>query len=225
MIDTGREAVPVSPRSKKGARTRARLVEAATQVFAEHGLLDTRIADIAERAGVSYGAFYHYFESKEALFREIARQVDTRINAPVGEIILASGSGASPQARLRQAIGQHFETYRSHAELLGAVEQAARVDEHVRADREAQQQITRAQVADSIGLLQRRGLADPALDPVVAAAALGSMVDGFAEVWLADGGIECAFATGVETVSRLFINALGLDSPERGVESGPPAAL
>jgi len=40
------------------------------------------------------------------------------------------------------------------------------------------------------------------------------MVDGFAEIWLADGDIDCAFATGAETVSRLFINALGRDSAD-----------
>jgi AcrR family transcriptional regulator len=41
-------------------------------MFEEHGLPDARIADIAERAGASYGSFYNYFESKEAVFRELA---------------------------------------------------------------------------------------------------------------------------------------------------------
>src|SRR5205823_5618277 len=72
-------AAAASSRSPKGARTRARLVEAAKEVFAEQGLPDARIADIAERAGVSYGSFYHYFDSKEALFREIADELDDRL--------------------------------------------------------------------------------------------------------------------------------------------------
>src|SRR6476619_6617165 len=61
---------PSGPRSRKGAETRARLVEAAEQIFAEHGFLDARIADIAERAQLSHGSFYHYFDSKEQIFRE-----------------------------------------------------------------------------------------------------------------------------------------------------------
>ena len=35
------------PRSRKGARTRARLLEAAKEVFEEHGWIDTRISDIS----------------------------------------------------------------------------------------------------------------------------------------------------------------------------------
>ena len=67
-----------------------------------------------------------------------------------------------------------------------------------------------SEVADSIRLLQRRGLADPELDPDIAAAALGAMTYRFAELWLAHGAIECDFDTGVDTVARLFVNALGL---------------
>ncbi len=46
----------------KAERTRARLIEAAREVFAERDYLATSAADIAERAGVSLGTFYQYFE-------------------------------------------------------------------------------------------------------------------------------------------------------------------
>lgn len=214
----GSDATPPGPRSRKGARTRARgaqtrarLVEAAKEVFGEGGLPDARIADIAERAGVAYGSFYHYFDSKEALFREIAAEVDSRLRSPVEEIILPRGSTASPQDRLREAIRRHYETYRDEARLLGAIEQAAHIDEEIRASRDKRHHSDTAQVADSIRLLQRRGLADRSLDPAVAAAALGAMTYRFAELWLAQGAVDCDFETGVDTVTRLFINALGLD--------------
>jgi len=205
--------VPAGPRSGKAARTRARLVEAAKEVFAEHGLLDTRIADIAKRAGVSYGSFYHYFDSKEALFREIAAEVDARLRAPVDEVILPRGSAMAPQDRVREAIRRHYETYREEAQLLGVIEQAARLDEQLAAVRTKWQREDSAQVADSIRLLQRRGLADPNLDPTVAAEALGAMTYRFAELWLADQGVDTDFETGVDTVTRLFVNALGLGGP------------
>jgi len=198
------------PRSRKAARTRARLVQAAKEVFAECGLPDARIADIATRAGVSYGTFYHYFDSKEVLFREIAAEVDARLRAPVEEVILPRGSALSPQERLREAIHRHYETYREEAQLLGVIEQAARLDDELAASRTKWQREDGAQVADSIRLLQRRGLADPDLDPVVAAEALGAMTYRFAELWLAHQGVEADFETGVDTVTRLFVNALGL---------------
>ena len=40
MVATDREVTPEGPRSRKGARTRARLVHAGKEVFAEQGLLD-----------------------------------------------------------------------------------------------------------------------------------------------------------------------------------------
>lgn len=49
------------------------LVEAAIEVFAEHGLAAAKVSDITERAGVSKGAFYLHFESKEALYEQICR--------------------------------------------------------------------------------------------------------------------------------------------------------
>ena len=60
------------PRSRKGEQTRARLLDAAKEIFEDNGFLEARISDIAERAGLSHGAFYHYFDSKEQIFREIA---------------------------------------------------------------------------------------------------------------------------------------------------------
>jgi AcrR family transcriptional regulator len=200
----------MSPRSPKGARTRARLVEAAKEVFAEHGLLDARIADITERAGISYGSFYNYFDSKEELFREIAVEVDARLRAPMDEVILVRQSELSPQDRLREAIRRHYQIYRDEASLLGAIEQAARLDEVVASNRAKQQREDTSLVAESIRSLQERGFADPRLDPTVAAAALGAMTYRFAEQWLADEGLDCEFEQGVETVTRLFINALGL---------------
>jgi hypothetical protein len=34
----------------------------------------------------------------------------------------------------------------------------------------------------------------------------------FGELWLAQGGIDCDFETGVDTITRLYINALGLNA-------------
>jgi AcrR family transcriptional regulator len=45
-----------------------RLLQAATRVFARHGLKASRMADIAREMGVAHGSLYNYVESKEALF-------------------------------------------------------------------------------------------------------------------------------------------------------------
>ena len=66
------------------------------------------------------------------------------------------------------------------------------------------------QIVDSIRRLQRRGLADPQLDPVIAAAGLGAMTYRFPELWFVQGLLDCDFDAGVEQLTRLFVNALGL---------------
>ncbi len=50
------------------------LLEAAREEFARRGLDRARIEDVARRAGVSKGAFYLHFESKEDAFREIVQR-------------------------------------------------------------------------------------------------------------------------------------------------------
>jgi TetR/AcrR family fatty acid metabolism transcriptional regulator len=47
------------------------IIEAAMKVFSRKGYADTRMADIAREAGMSYGLVYHYFENKETLFDAI----------------------------------------------------------------------------------------------------------------------------------------------------------
>jgi AcrR family transcriptional regulator len=50
------------------------IIDASLEVFREKGFANTRMADIANRAGVSYGLVYHYFSSKEVLFDVIVEE-------------------------------------------------------------------------------------------------------------------------------------------------------
>ena len=49
------------------------ILEAAKHVFGESGYAGTKLEDVARLAGVSKGTLYLYFDSKEALFREMVR--------------------------------------------------------------------------------------------------------------------------------------------------------
>jgi AcrR family transcriptional regulator len=51
--------------------TRARILNAALQGFARHGYDATGVAEICDLAGVSKGAFYHHFPTKQAVFIEL----------------------------------------------------------------------------------------------------------------------------------------------------------
>src|SRR3954447_2531262 len=107
----GTREATAGPRSPKGHRTRARIVAAAKEIFEENGFLDARISDISERAGLSHGAFYHHFDSKEQVFREIAETPDDELAEPMESVILAPGAATEPQERLYTALRRHLEHY------------------------------------------------------------------------------------------------------------------
>ncbi|WP_261167143.1 TetR/AcrR family transcriptional regulator [Microbacterium sp. Marseille-Q6965] len=62
------------PTARSRENTRARLLDAAAQVFAEVGLGGASVETICERAGFTRGAFYSNFDSKDELFLELAGQ-------------------------------------------------------------------------------------------------------------------------------------------------------
>jgi AcrR family transcriptional regulator len=227
-VEDGKRTVP---RSQKGVRTRARLLEAAKEVFEEDGFLEARISDIAERAGLSHGSFYHYFDSKEEVFREVAESVEEQLSAPLEGVILDGASHAPPQERIRKALRLHLESYRREARIMGVIEQMARYDKQVNAARMERQHKYSLQVASSIRDLQQHGLADPGLDPKIAAAVLGAMSSRFPEMWLVQGAVSCSFDKAVDQLARMFVNALGLAEDPAGdrpgsapAESPPPHA-
>lgn len=57
-----------TPQRERRARTRAAVLRAAGRVFAERGFHAATLDDVAGEAGVSKGALYHYFPSKQELF-------------------------------------------------------------------------------------------------------------------------------------------------------------
>lgn len=61
----------VQPTTARGAATRARIVEAATAEFAEHGVAGARIERVVAAARTNKAQLYAYFGSKEALFDSI----------------------------------------------------------------------------------------------------------------------------------------------------------
>ena len=82
------------------AETRARLLSAGADIFAERGYDGTRVADIAAAAGVSNGALYAHFASKAELLVEALRAHGRRLLAdafaadpdqPITDLLLVIG--------------------------------------------------------------------------------------------------------------------------------------
>jgi AcrR family transcriptional regulator len=91
----------VDRRVDRGQTTRQRLIEVATELFAQRGYEGTSIEAVLERAEVSRGSLYHHFPGKDRLFEAVVE----RVHAQVGEATLAAAtaSGATEAHGLLKA--------------------------------------------------------------------------------------------------------------------------
>lgn len=78
-------------------RTRARVLQAALQLFAERGLHGTSMAAVAERAGVGKGTVFHHFAGRSDLVRAVLEQRQQELRELVGQL----PPQASPSETLR----------------------------------------------------------------------------------------------------------------------------
>ncbi|PJI52936.1 hypothetical protein CTI14_35415, partial [Methylobacterium radiotolerans] len=85
------------PATRSRENTKARLLEAAAQVFAEAGLDGASVEAVCERAGFTRGAFYSNFDSKDELFLTLAAGVaDARVQPADPRGADAGERGRSP---------------------------------------------------------------------------------------------------------------------------------
>jgi AcrR family transcriptional regulator len=196
------------PRSPKGRRTRARLLEAGKTIFERDGFLQARISDIAAEAGVSHGSFYHYFDTKEALFGEIAEEVEVRLIS-MDDIAHDLDEGAGPIDRIRAANRSYLSGYRKEAGIMRVIEEVSRYNDEVREVRARRDDYLTVRTESAIARLQAEGLADGRLDTRYAAVALGGMVAKFAEMMFI-GGAKFDLPAAVEQLTLLWANALGI---------------
>ncbi|MFF6909217.1 ScbR family autoregulator-binding transcription factor [Streptomyces sp. NPDC012389] len=71
------------PKQERAIRTRAAILHAAAEAFAESGFAGASVAAISRRAGLTLGALYFHFPNKEALAREIVHQQVDRVRPPL----------------------------------------------------------------------------------------------------------------------------------------------
>jgi AcrR family transcriptional regulator len=72
-----------SPRASRGDATRAALLGAGHELFAERGFAGVGTEEIVARAGVTRGALYHHFVDKRDLFRAVHEQLEQGLVADI----------------------------------------------------------------------------------------------------------------------------------------------
>jgi len=93
-------------RAAQAAATRAKLIEAATELFAEQGLTKPSLDAICERAGYTRGAFYVHFDNRDDLIGAVIEQV----MGSFIEAIIAAGEAGADLAMIVRTFTQAVET-------------------------------------------------------------------------------------------------------------------
>lgn len=110
-----------TPLSKRGERTRRKLLDAAEQVFAALGYYEASIVKITEAAGVSQGTFYIYFESKQQIFDELVADLNRRVRHAMSA---AAEKGRTRAERERLGFAGYFKFTAEHPALYRIIRQA-----------------------------------------------------------------------------------------------------
>jgi AcrR family transcriptional regulator len=222
------------PKSNRGRLTRQRLLVAGKRVFERDGFLQARVADIAAEAGVSHGSFYHYFDSKESIFRVIAEAVEVRLIS-IDDSAHEIRRSNDPVEKVRAANRSYLLAYKKEAKIMRVIEEVSRYDDEVRRIRVERDDDLAARLEAAISSLQAQGVVDTRIDGRYAAMALGGMVARFAEQMFVGGG-KYTLERAVDQLTLLWCNALGFsrdlnddrangDSGNRVGRNPPPVGI
>ena len=114
------------PKTKRGRKTREKLLHAAEAEFGERGFPDASIASITQRAGVALGTFYVYFESKEEIFRALVSYMGELTRQWIAERVAESPDRLTAE---RRGVEAFIEFVRTHRNLYRVVSMAQFVAE------------------------------------------------------------------------------------------------
>ena len=109
------------PLSKRGERTRRRLLEAAEAVFADLGYHDASIVKLTEAAEVGQGTFYLYFASKKEIFDELVVDLNHRVRQAMTE---GASQGTTRAEMERLGFAAFFRFTAEHPALYRIIRQA-----------------------------------------------------------------------------------------------------
>ena len=208
-----------TPRQKPSKDRHQEILNAAAKVITERGLAETRISDIAGRAGVSPGLILYYFESKDRLLSDALSYTNDRFYLETSRELRRIPEARKQLERFIElsvpGLLPEFERLEEWALWIEIWVRALR-DPDMAKDREVLDKRWRAQIADIVRNGQQSGefpVDDP---PEDLALRLGAMIDGLAvQVLMNDAEV---------TPERMRQVCLEVSARELGFEPEPAKA-
>lgn len=109
------------PRTARGRETLRRLLDAAAAEFGERGFHEASVSGITRRAGTALGSFYTYFDSKDAIFSALVKDMSARVAIAAGEVI---GTGAAGVDLERDVLKAFLDFARHNKEIYRIIDEA-----------------------------------------------------------------------------------------------------
>ena len=160
-------------RADRKAQTRARLLDAAARVFAAKGYRGASVDDVADTAGLTKGAVYAHFRTKEALYLALVRE---RALAGLHEVEALFESESVPDRRTKVLSSRTAAQLRDRDWLLIGYEFLAHAVRDSRLRREVRERLDMARRVN-VDLIKRQW-ADRGIRPAITPEDFDRLMDG-----------------------------------------------
>jgi AcrR family transcriptional regulator len=114
-----------APRTARGERTLRKILDAARDEFGERGFAESSIVGITQRAGVALGTFYTYFNSKEAVFQALVRDMSGQVRDHVAPAFKGAVDALDGE---RRALESFLQFARKHRDVYRIIDEAEFVE-------------------------------------------------------------------------------------------------
>lgn len=194
----------------RASRTREHILETAAAAFAERGYAATSLNELVRRSGLTKGAFYHHFDSKEELALAAFRRKQEQLVALVAPAAEGATDGLAALAALLRA---RARALRDEPSLRAVLRLGSELGSTAGPDSQhaAYQELALELFADLLRRGREEGAVRPDLDPRAAAEMVFAAMVGMDEVsGILSGGED------IEARTEVFVELLahGLAAPK-----------
>jgi TetR/AcrR family transcriptional regulator, acrAB operon repressor len=205
---------------EEAAATRERILDAAAQVFVEHGVMRASLEEVAEAARVTRGAVYFHFKDKCALFQALMDRSPFPVDA-VHHATRVTTDHADPLTRIERQLVQVLRLASTDPAMRRTVEivceKVEYVDELLPLRRRVQhtRETWVQDIERELDAAASLGLITPHLPRHALALGLAAQVEGLIRSWLVDPAFDLVQVG--RQVLRLQLQAMRKDVPGQPV--------